>query len=439
MNMNKFQIGDYIYYNDEYYNGGGYSYSTKYGCIIDIDNHCISTIIQHNGGKIWMGVEPKGKIDEEKFLSKFYLINENKKSILKIKDKLSENLRLLIEKIDYESFVKTIKKVFNYSLKNILKNKNEKIKISPESWYIEWYVYYILRSYEPCYIKDTLTYCGGANQLIKDFMNDNINFMINLQFLSGSYKNIIIFLIEEKILEYKHEKNIISDSYFSKNVFPTRIKKLEKNLNFKILNTYENFILSFCYMKTTYKIKLDMKDLFNTKFIFLDKNNRYYENKQSKCLKKKLVTKEWLQNVQIKDGKEEPSIKDDKIITFDKKTSILKIEKDKNIFFETQLNCSDISNILFTDKFILNKKTFEIINIKTLKKTIINHNNKYSSIKINKTGDIIIFIDSYSYVDSQCNIIKITLYSSKNGHVLGSFEFNYDSYEILHDINVEIL
>lgn len=48
--------------------------------------------------------------------------------------------------------------------------------------------------------------------------------------------------------------------------------------------------------------------------------------------KKKLVTKEWLQNVQIKDGKEEPSIKDDKIITFDKKTSILKIEKDKNIF-----------------------------------------------------------------------------------------------------------
>ena len=66
-------------------------------------------------------------------------------------------------------------------------------------------------------------------------------------------------------------------------------------------------------------------------------------------------------------------------------------------------------------------------------------NNKYSSIKINKTGDIIIFIDSYSFVDYQCNIIKITLYSSKYGRVLGSFEFNYDSYEILHDINVEIL
>jgi hypothetical protein len=57
---------------------------------------------------------------------------------------------------------------------------------------------------------------------------------------------------------------------------------------------------------------------------------------------------------------------------------------------------------------------------------------------INKTEDIIIFIDSYSH-GGMDETKKITLYSTKNGLLLGFFEFNYDSFECLFDISIEIV
>lgn len=52
--MSSFKIGDYIYYNDEYYTGRGYGYSTSYGYIIKKGSfsNCFAIIKQY-GGKIW--------------------------------------------------------------------------------------------------------------------------------------------------------------------------------------------------------------------------------------------------------------------------------------------------------------------------------------------------------------------------------------------------
>jgi hypothetical protein len=439
--MQKFKIGDYIYYMNEYYNGRGYSYNQEYGCIVTYkEEKNIADVIKQYGGKIWFGVQPKGKIDEENFLSKFSLYNENKESILKIKDKIPEKFKLLIEKKIDNDIIKIIKKVFNYSLKNILKNRYEKIKISPESWYIQWYIYNLYRQYEPHFINNTINYCYGASDLIKDFMKDNIDFMINMQFLSEFYENIMIFLIEEKILEYRHKKNIISDNYFSKNSFPIIIKKLEKYLNFKILNPYKKFILNFEYNKNKYEIEIEAENLFNTQFLLVNKNNKYYINSNSKCTNKQIFTKEFLNDMKVKDKnskllKSETLKTKNRIVIYNSKSKILKIENENNdILYETKIKYFEP---IIGNRYIINKDTHENIDIKTLKKNKIKHYNKSSSLILNKTEDIVIFIDSYSHggIDETK---KITLYSTKNGLLLGCFEFNYDSFECVFNISVEI-
>ena len=139
------------------------------------------------------------------------LHNEHKEEVLKILDKLPLGLQENIKKKCYESKLNVIKKVYSYSLRNILKNRGEKIKISPESWYIQWYVYKVLRSYEPCYLNKTSTFCYGASELLKKFMEEHMSFMVDMQFLGQDFDKYLIFLIEEKVLEYKLKIGNISE------------------------------------------------------------------------------------------------------------------------------------------------------------------------------------------------------------------------------------
>jgi hypothetical protein len=82
--MTTFNIGDYIEYLDEYYNGRGYSRSVNRGCVISKNTagrYC--NIIKQYGGQIWYGVKPIGQITEDEFLSKFSIYDEHKDFLLK--------------------------------------------------------------------------------------------------------------------------------------------------------------------------------------------------------------------------------------------------------------------------------------------------------------------------------------------------------------------
>lgn len=204
-----YSIGDYVSYTSESYNGGrsygGYDYTTEYGCITEIDNECYVSVVKQYGGQIWVGVTPSSKITEDDFLSKFSLYDEFKNEILKKIHLLPEKLRNKIHKIIYTKIQSTIKNVFSFSLKNILRKDN---KFSPETWYIYWYIMRILRSYEPFRIHQTLTYCHGASKNIQRIMKDNIDFMIQMQFSSANSQDMLL-LIEEKVLDFKSKSGAI--------------------------------------------------------------------------------------------------------------------------------------------------------------------------------------------------------------------------------------
>ena len=144
-NKNEYCVGDYIGYTVESYNCsiGGYDYHTSYGCIVDYinknDSIIIYTIIKQYGGELWTITNPKMKISEKEFLLNFSLYDQNIEKILKNKNNVPKKIMNIINLKYINQQQNIIKKVFGYSITNILKNKNEKFKISPETWYINWY------------------------------------------------------------------------------------------------------------------------------------------------------------------------------------------------------------------------------------------------------------------------------------------------------------
>ena len=61
-------IGDFIEYECEYYNGGINRYERFYriGCVIEKDKDCVNVIKQF-GGQIWCGVIPIIKVSDDVF------------------------------------------------------------------------------------------------------------------------------------------------------------------------------------------------------------------------------------------------------------------------------------------------------------------------------------------------------------------------------------
>lgn len=382
----KYDIGEYIEYSDEYYNGRGYSYSTKCGCIISINKDSYNVIKQY-GGQIWFGVKSYCKIEEEKFISKFSIYDEHKNALLKIKDNLPERIRNVIEDKCYKDITSVERSVLNYTLKNYLSKKKlyKGLKISPETWAIRWYIYNVLRKHEPYKIKSTLTYCYGATKELQKFMNENIDFMISMQFISDIYSNIVVYLIEEKILEFKQkEGKFEEEEYFSKifpRLFVLREIKLKTYLKFRTIipNIYVN--LEIYYNKTVYKLVIPSDDLIDTKIIF---PSRYGKSKEtnSKCSKKKEF---------------------DEILQY------------KNEF-------SNKSEIPYT----YDTKNKEITHIHNNKKIKINHDPDNSTVYFSNCSKLLVFENHYS--SGMYSKLVFTLFNLE-GKMLGLFELHYNDFD----------
>ena len=235
--MTTYNIGDYIEYFEDYYNGrGGYSTSTNYGCIISkntADRYC--NVIKQYGGEIWYGVKPSRKITEEEFLSNFSIYDEHKDFLLKELHVLPPSIQpVIITKIE-QKLLKNIKSMILFCLLTkinykLLYPKTCTIEIHDEVWAIKWYIINVLRKYEPFKIRKTLELCCGATKLIKEFMFNNINFMVSMQFQPYHLEHIMHLLIQEKWLEFIYEKKLISSTEYSARIFPITIKKMEAEL-----------------------------------------------------------------------------------------------------------------------------------------------------------------------------------------------------------------
>jgi hypothetical protein len=381
-----YKIGDYIQYNYEYYSCGGYSYCTKYGGVVSFNKDSCNIIKQY-GGQIWHGINPQSKIDEEKFLSKFNIYDEYMNCLIKIKDTLPGKIKNIIEYKCEKNMMKTKRFVLNYTLKNYLsKNKHHKdLKISSESWAIQWYIYNVLRSYEPYKIKDTLSYCYGATKKLQKFMEENIDFLINMQFLRDVYSSIMIYLIEEKILEFNYKEGIFTEEeYFNKilpKLFIIRQIKLQSYLKFKTNIPNININLEINYNKTKYNLVIPSDDLIDTKIIF---SSKYGTSKgtNSKCTKKKEFN------------------------------DLLKY---KNIF-STQ-------NVI---SYTYDKKKKELLNLTNNKKIKINHDSTNSIFYFSKCSKLLVFEDRYSGNVSSKSVF--TLFNLE-GEMIGFFELYYNDFD----------
>jgi hypothetical protein len=383
----KYDIYEYIEYSDEYYNGrGGYSYSIHCGCIVSINKDSYNVIKQY-GGQIWHGVTPYCKIEEDKFLSKFIIYDEYKNSLIKIKDDLPERIRNVIEDKCAKDINTVKRSVLNYTLKKYLNKKKyyKGLKISPETWAIEWYIYNVLRNHEPYKIKSTLTYCYGATKELQKFMEENIDFMISMQFISDIYSNIVVYLIEEKILEFKQKEGKFTDKeYFSK-IFPRlfilREIKLKTYLKFRtiILDIYVN--LEIYYNKIKYKLVIPSDNLIDTKIIF---PSRYGKPKEtnSKCPKKKEF---------------------DDILQY------------KNEF-------SNKSEIPYT----YDTKKKELIHTHNNKKIKINYDPDNSTVYFSNCSKLLVFENCYSH--GMYSKLVFTLFNL-DGKMLGLFELHYNDFD----------
>jgi hypothetical protein len=378
-----YNIGDYVEYTREYYNGGShrYEYCTHYGCIIDVNDNKSCNVIKQYGGQIWFGVEPYSKVSEETFLSKFSLYDEYKYKLLEVKDQLPEKIRKIIENKCEEDILRTKRRVINYTLANYLNNK----KISTESWAIEWYVYNVLRRYEPFYITKTLTYCYGATKEIQKFMEENISFMIDMQFLRNEYSDLMIYLIEEKLLNFKHKEGKISDKEYSKKIFPLIKIKLESYLKFRSAIPEIDINLQIDFERKKYNLCIPIDELLDTKIIF---PSRYGKSKAqgSKCSKKKEF-KDLLQYV----------------------TTNTVIEPCKTTY-------------------TYNKKTKELINTQNNTKIKINHDPEHSV--LHSKNNFIIFEDTYS--GDMYGVKIFTLFNINDGKMIGVFEVHYNDFDCIY-------
>jgi hypothetical protein len=383
---NNYKIGDYVEYFTEHYNGGTYSYDRCYnkGCIVEINNDRNSfNVIKQYGGQIWYGVSPICKVSEEVFLSKFSIYDEFQLQLVKYLNVLPTHLQSFIQDKIETKKLKLIRRMINYVLENkfhkniFYKHKFDKIKIDDEAYAIEWYVYNVLRMYEPYKIQYTIQYCYGATKLIEKFIKENINFMVNMQFCSK--EDNMILLIQEKWLAFLYENFLIDPKTYLSRSFLISIKKLESIL---VLRTplIDKKITAFVKKDDgLYKMTTNLSNLIDSKIIFTSKCSKYVSNKNSKCHKSYIINLFNLKNLGTDN------------ISFEKISKLpSKLKKiDKPEFITTT--------------------------------------ERYLSYYINTQKNLIIEYRKFSIGDCSCD--NYTLYCLKTKKLLGSFEFNrYDFY-----------
>lgn len=449
MSENKsFSVGDYIAYVHVSYNGrGGYDESINYGCVIEELSSGNFAVVKQYGGQIWYGITPKNIIEEKTFFEKFSVYEEYEQELLNNKNKLPQKLRDFVEKKSQERIENTNKVVKKYAQKELLKYTENGYSMSIETFYIEWYVYHVLRSYEPYRINVTLTYCHGASNELQDFMKKNVDFMVNMQFFGDKGDKFMPFLIEEKILEYKYEEGKIDENEFSKKVFPIRIKKLEYKLKFKI--KIEDYLINikFSCEKDNYEFEMKSSELFGTKFVFPYKYNSNPVNNSSKCHKKVLVNLRdsmWKKINKLEKKINKLNINEIKnfncLIKYDDLKETEKNEKEKyyeikllqildvennNVLYENKINFPSIHKIIYNENYICSKNKcnkYEIFDLEKRKLNIIEHWSEHSSVSFDSSNKFLIFQDRFS---NWTNNILTSFYELRSGKLLGFFEFNY--------------
>lgn len=439
--MVEFKVGDYISYTHVSYNGGhrGYDRTTYYGCIIEKNEYKDSdisfNIIKQYGGQIWC-VRPEFKIEEEIFLEKFSIYDEYFSELIRNKNKMTDKMREIVDNKYNEKIENVQTQVINYVNKKLINNCG---KFSQETFYIEWYVYHVLRQYEPYKINQTLNFCYGASDELQDFMKKNVDFMIGMQFFKLEKDEIMPYFIEEKILEYKNSNGKLTDKDFLKKVFSIRVKKLENTLKFKMYNNY-TIQVKISYEREKYLLTLNSNDLFDTKFVFKGKYGTR-SNIYSKCYKKFIVNfqdpcwqkicgdKTKTQNTINYSPNDYTNIEYIKIIDnepYEKK--LLKVTDNKsNIVYEKIIEFSSINSPKFNDKYIYVKNRHkpggEVFDLTNHKLIGIKHDSSHSLVYFDKSNRFLICQDTFS--NSSCNNILTSIYELKNGNLLGFFEFNY--------------
>ncbi len=395
-NHKDYNIGDYVCYETESYNGSSHRYDRyyQYGCLVSNDKYGYSVIKQY-GGQIWHGITPISKVSEESFLSKFSIYDEFQKELLKHVNILPTNIKnIIVDKIESKK-IKLIHNMVNYVLENKFhKHPFGKIKIDDESWAIEWYVYHVLRMHEPYKINSTITFCYGTTKLLKQFIEENINFMVKMQFISQSLEHIMILLIQEKWLEFLYEKSFLEPKTYMKRLFPIIIKKFETILQLKTPVVDKKLSIFIEKDKKIYEIKTNLEELIGTKIAFTNKYSKYVSNKSSKCHKKyviNLINKAFL-------GSENIVFEN---VTFDMKSK-------KNLKYKS-----------------INKPDFII------------SNESYLSYYINGQQNLIISHGKFTIGSCSCD--NYTLYCLKTKKILGSFEFNVDDYDFSHIYLTDII
>lgn len=425
-----YSIGDYIEYKN-------HNYNIYKGCIIskwENNNKEYICVIKQYGGGIWTGVVPLNKINEDDFLSNFYLDNESEKQILNYKNTISKKFYEIIDKSINDKRINMTKKVFMYSLKQILNKKN---KINPETWCLQWYVNRVFREYEPCLINETINYCYGSTPLIKKFLKKYKNFMIKMQGIVDC--KLMLYLIDEKILEFKNSLKIISDKQFIKSVMYIRIKKLEKILFLKETKVDDNIKirLKMKVCKKIYSIELFLNELIDTRFVFNNnQKHKYNGNKDFKCPKKIFVD--------LKSNENFENITDEKYIRNDNTKNTNKVEiknntliiQDKNnkVLYNKHFNYLYFKTFIKGSKYIYIKNERELININTLKKTYLKYiedKDLENETYFNKQENILIMTKTFSTGSLTDMVILVKLYCLKDGKFLGLFEINYN-----YDINI---
>jgi hypothetical protein len=443
MSAKSYMVGDYVSYTSEYYNGrGGYGRTTNYGCIVEELSSGSFAAVKQYGGQIWYGIKPTGKIEEATFMKNFSIYEEFAEELLKNISKLPENLRNFFENKRQERIENIKEKVKKFAEKEILQYTNKGYKMSIETFYIEWYVYYILRSYEPHRIYQTLTYCYGANEELQDFMKKNVDFMINMQFLGKEGDEFMSFLIEEKLLEYKYEIGKIDANEFMERVFHMRIKKLEYKLKFKIKIAEYLIKVKFSRERENYEFEMSSSNLFGTKFVFPYKYNSNPVNKSSRCHKtikfndSDSMWKKILKN----DKKNDKLIQVNEIKNFNciikyenipnskydsKLLQVLNSENNK-ILYENEIKFASNYRIIFNNNYICSKKCrkYEVFDLEKKKSNIIDHWSEHSEIFFDTSNKFLIFRDTFSNSSTSTKLTSI--YEPRSGKLLGFFEFNYD-------------
>lgn len=371
--IKSFNIGDYIEY--EYYG------SRSYGCIV-YKNKDSFDVIKKYSGQIWCLVRPIRKITEDEFFSEFYICDEYQTELLKKMDVLPEHFQNIIKNKIEKKRLTVITRMVLFCLINKINYPNTyNIRINDEVWAIKWYILNVLRKHEPYKIKETLGFCHGSTELVKEFMVNNINFLVSMQFQPHYLSYMMIILIQEQWLEFIYNKNLISSREYSSRHFLIVIKKLEVFLVLKqpVVDDINLEIYIF-KDKSNYKMDTSLLNVIDTKFVFVNNYNKYLSNKKSECSKRIKVNLE-------------------RCMTSD---SCCKIVNMKTKQIPDALHKTDCP------KFI--KKIDDC-----------------SSFYLNSQKNIL--IQKHKYLGC-CDVIHFNLYCVKTEKLLGSFEFNIDDEDL---------